>query len=515
MTRAISAVLRCAAFALAMVVLPIAGAAPTLELASEWQGVGVTPPPVERDLPPEEATTDEGPQLYANVVLALTALVAALILVSSLDDAFVDAYYWLSGARRRKRVASAAALNGKAQSAFAIMVPAWKEHDVIAAMIENTVKTLDYSAFRIFCGVYRNDPATRREVDRMVQRYPGLVTRVDVPHDGPTCKGDCLNHIVRRVLADEHPFAGFVLHDSEDVIHPLELKLFNAFAPHIDLVQLPVFSLDRALHELTAGTYIDDFAESHGKDIAVRETLVGIVPGAGVATCYSRRAMEALFAATAGEPFNTATLTEDYDLSFRLRRLGMSQTFAHVAIDSGGVISTREYFPDSLEAAYRQRARWILGIAFQGWRQMGWGGSLRERYFFFRDRKVIVMAPAGALAYVLLFNFLFGTAFGPPELQNALHSVVSYSWLPYLLVLNLGFVCNRAVQRMYFVARYYGLAQGLASVVRMPVNTLINFCAVMRAWRQFAAHALTGKKLAWDKTAHVFPDALALAPAAA
>ena len=512
MTRAISAVLCRAAFALAVLALPAAGADRPPELASEWDGVGLARPMVERD-PPAEPPAAHAVELYADVLLALTALVATLILMSSLDDAFVDAYYWLSGARRRKRAMRAAHLGAKIQCPFAIMVPAWKEHDVIAAMIENTVRTLDYSAFRIFCGVYRNDPATAREVDRMAERYPDRVTRVDVPHDGPTCKADCLNHIVRRVLRDAQPFAGIVLHDSEDVIHPLELQLFNALVPDTDLIQLPVFSLGRAWHEFTAATYIDDFAESHGKDIAVREALVGIVPGAGVATCYSRRAMEVL----STNPFNTATLTEDYDLSFRLRRLGMSETFAHVTLDCGGVVCTREYFPDRFKAAYRQRARWILGIALQGWRQLGWRGGLGERYFLFRDRKVLLMAPAGAFAYVLLLNYVLGMAFGSPELQNALGSVLSYSVLPYVLVLNLAFMCNRAVQRMVFVRSYYGAAQAVLSLVRMPLNNLINFCAVMRAWRQFAGHLLTGKKLAWDKTAHVFPDAdaVALAPAAA
>ena len=206
MPAAISIALRSAALALALIVLPAAGSDETVPLAGEWQGVALPPPAVQSDPPPEPAADHAAAHNYARVLLVLTALVAALIFVSSVDDAFVDAYYWLSRARRRKRVASAAALNDKAQSAFAIMVPAWKEHDVIAAMIENSVKTLDYSAFRIFCGVYRNDPATAREVDRMAQRYPDLVTKVDVPHDGPTCKGDCLNHIVRRILADEHPF---------------------------------------------------------------------------------------------------------------------------------------------------------------------------------------------------------------------------------------------------------------------------------------------------------------------
>ena len=302
--------------------------------------------------PAPAAPFDPALEAYAQVVLVLTIVVAALILISGIDDAFIDVYYWLSGARRRRR--TLARLEEKPQSPFAIMVPAWKEHEVIAAMIENTVRTLDYEAFRIFCGVYRNDAATAAEVDRMAARYPDRVTRVDVPHDGPTCKGDCLNHVVRRVLAEEHRsgkrFAGMVLHDSEDVIHPQELRLFNSLVPGTDLVQLPVMSLGRPWREFAAGTYIDDFAESHGKDIAVRETLTGIVPGAGVATCYSREGMVALWKSSGAEPFNTATLTEDYDLSYRLKALGMSQTFAHVTVD-GSLIATYEYFPDRFKAA--------------------------------------------------------------------------------------------------------------------------------------------------------------------
>jgi tetratricopeptide (TPR) repeat protein len=458
---------------------------------------------------------------YAVLLFWLTVVVALLIFISSVDDALVDACYWLGGARRRKTIVR---LEDKPESAFAIMVPAWKEHDVIAAMVENTVTTLDYRTFRIFCGVYRNDPATASEVDRMAARYPGIVTKVVVPHDGPTCKGDCLNHIVRRVLSEEHEtgerFAGIVLHDSEDVIHPLELRLFNTLVPGTDLVQLPVLSLDRKWCDLTAGTYMDDFAEAHGKDMAVREKLVGIVPGAGVATCYSSRGLAALWKASGGEPFNTASLTEDYDLSFRLKQLGLSQRFAHVAVDcpgirtvrvghrKGSLVATHEYFPDRFKAAYRQRARWVLGIAFQGWRQMGWRGSALERYFLFRDRKALVMAPAGALAYLLLANFVLAATFGSEELRNSLHAMLSIPLLFWILIANLAFMCNRALQRIYFVGRYYGPLHGALSVLRMPVNNFINFFAVLRAWRQFMGHLVTGKKLAWDKTAHVYPQDL-------
>jgi adsorption protein B len=520
-------------------------AAPALDVPEpvpEWAREPANPelPEIPTDLPEvPELWLDPGVKAYTDTLFVLTLIVALLILVSSADDAFVDARYWLRTAWRRRLVIggkgspmSLERLCNRPEARFAIMVPAWHEHDVVAAMIDNSVNTLEYDAFHIFCGVYPNDPATAREVDRMAARYPGRVTRVAVAHDGPTCKADCLNAIVGHILAAERAggerFEGMVLHDCEDVVHPLELKLFNVFLPGRDLVQLPVFSLERSWWHLTAATYMDDFAEAHGKDIQVREDLAGVVPGAGVATCYNRHGMAALWAGSGGAPFNTASLTEDYDLSFRLRAIGLAQTFAHVRLaygiimrpsqvrgTTGSIISTHEYFPHRFRAAVRQRARWVLGIAFQGWREVGWQGSAWDRYFFFRDRKALVMAPAGALAYLLLANYAYIEAFGAFEAQIRVESMLSAPVVGALLAANLVFMTNRALQRMYFVGRYYGPFQALFSVVRMPLNVLINFFAVMRAWRLFIAHALTGKRLAWDKTAHAFPQAAAARQAAA
>jgi DNA-binding CsgD family transcriptional regulator len=120
------------------------------------------------------------------------------------------------------------------------------------------------------------------------------------------------------------------------------------------------------------------------------------------------------------------------------------------------------------------------------------------------------MAPASALAYPLVLCFALGAAFGSDELDMALQSILTVPLVQGVLLLNVGFMINRAVQRIYFVGRYYGPAQGLLSVLRIPINNLINLFAVLRAWRLFLTHATTGKKLAWDKTAHVYPDALTL-----
>src|SRR5690606_37449573 len=123
---------------------------------------------------------------------------------------------------------------------------------------------------KIFCGSYPNDPATADVIDAMARRYKHVV-HVRVPHDGPTCKADCLNWIIQAIFLHEEQhnmtFGGIAMHDSEDVIHPLELKLFNFLLGKKDFIQLPVLSLERPWWSMVAGTYLDDFAEWHSKDL--------------------------------------------------------------------------------------------------------------------------------------------------------------------------------------------------------------------------------------------------------
>jgi adsorption protein B len=392
------------------------------------------------------------------------------------------------------------------------------------------VRVLDYRSYTVFVGTYQNDPETIAEVERMRHRYKHL-HRVEVPHDGPTCKADCLNWIVQAILHYEFEagieFAGIVMHDSEDVLHPVELKFFNYLLPRKDMIQLPVASLERSWYELVAGTYMDEFAEWHAKDLVVRESLVGVVPSAGVGTCFSRRAMLALTDDTQSQPFNTESLTEDYDVAARIGRLGLQSIFprfpvqfttrrrgwfglgaerdVHITMP----LCVREFFPDTLRTAYRQRARWTLGIGLQGWEQMGWSGSFANRYLLMRDRKGVVTAFVGMLAYLLVIQFmLFAAAsfFGlTPDLFPS--PFIDSPWTNGLLAANFVSLSLRIVQRVIFTTRLYGWEHGVLSIPRMVIGNFINFFAVVRAWRLFLVHVVTGKQLTWDKTMHDFPSA--------
>jgi bacteriophage N4 adsorption protein B len=471
---------------------------------------------------------------YSGLVLA-TVFLASAILLLSIDDLFVDAWFWCRELYRRltvwrvHRPLTANQLYERDEQPLAIMIPAWLEQAVIAPMIENMVMTLDYKNYLIFVGTYVNDPATIAEVERMRRRFRQLI-RVEVPHAGPTCKADCLNWIVQAIFLHEQTsdieFAGMVLHDGEDVLHPLELKLFNYILPRKDFIQIPVTSLERRWDELVAGTYMDEFAEWHARDLVVRESLSRMVPSAGVGTCFSRRALITLVRETNNQPFNTDSLTEDYDVGARLAQRGMQSIFCRFPVifrvqrqKSFGfspkkeirlrmALCVREYFPDTFRAAYRQKARWILGICFQGWQQVGWSGSLAVKYLLFRDRKGIVTPFINIAAYILTAQLLAFyvaayTGWWPSSLPDRL-----LDWrIVLLFYANGAMFLWRISQRCYFVSRLYGWEHGLLSIPRIVIGNLVNFMAASRAWKIFLSHVLFGSRIVWDKTDHDFPSA--------
>lgn len=456
----------------------------------------------------------------AELLTAALWLLAVPIALSGMDDLLIDC---LSHARTLKRRLTVYRTNARcscvdlprtAQRPTALLIPAWREADVIADMLAALRASLDYSAYRVILGTYPNDRATR-DAARAVDPKARWLEIVVLPHAGPTSKADCLNAVWRGALALERrmgrPFELFVLHDAEDVVHRDELTIFSYLADRADMVQLPVVPLPGRWHEMVAGHYCDEFAEAHQKDLVLREGLAGGVPSPGVGCALTRSAMLAL-AGASGEPFSRESLTEDYDLALRLLRMGRRSIFVRLTAQANGgaaaVVATREYFPSRFSAAVRQKARWLIGIGLQGWRRQGWHGSFWHRYMLLRDRKAILAAFLTAAAYGLALTV---AAYESAVWAGVLPDRPLVAWdspLAWLLTGNLVLLLNRLLHRVYYVARLYGLGEGLLAVPRLVMANAINFFAAARAVRLYLRHRLTGRPLRWDKTTHRFDATL-------
>lgn len=466
-------------------------------------------------------------------------VLACALLISGLDDLLIDCVYWIRRAWRsvtvyRHHFFDARGLHQLAEKPMALMVPAWRETGVVGRMAELAAQTLDYENYHIFVGTYPNDPDTQGDVDLVCARFKN-VHKVVCARPGPTSKADCLNNILDAIRQFERQarlqFAGFILHDAEDVISPMELRLFNYLVDRKDLIQLPVYPFARRWYDATSGHYMDEFAEAHGKDILVRETIAGQVPSAGVGTCFSRRAILTLLVDGLGVAFDVNSLTEDYDIGMRLCRKGLAEVFVRFPILGGPrsaatleggfgatvanteVVCVREYFPNTLAAAVRQKSRWIVGIVYQGFKTHRWTGDPLIDYFLWRDRKGCVSNFVSFFAALLSLQLILLWGY-ERFASNPYHflSIFEGDTLATLLPINLVLMANRIVQRTFFVSVYYGLHEGLLSIPRLLWGNVINFLANCRAIRQIVRSGDV-RRVAWDKTSHDFPSLAAVARA--
>jgi adsorption protein B len=221
-----------------------------------------------------------------------------------------------------------------------------------------------------------------------------------------------------------------------------------------------------------------------------------------VACAFERKMLGRLSDPFYGGPFDPSSLTEDYEAGLQIAHMGGRGVFVRMRDGTGALVATHEYFPDTMEAAIKQKARWMVGISLAGWDRMGWHGGPAEWWMRIRDRRATLAALVLFAAYVAFFlscviafaNLLIPLQ--PPPLPPLVES---------LLWFNFWLMSWRTIVRALFVGRIYGWRSGMMSV---PRTVIANFIAIAAAQRAIVLYAgsLLGRPLVWDKTQHKFPD---------
>lgn len=393
---------------------------------------------------------------------------------------------------------------------LAVFVPAWGEADVIGDMLQNCTRQWSAWAgrYRIFVGCYPNDPHTAPAIINAA-RGNADIRLVLVNHDGPTTKADCLNRLWRALLADEkaegYTAKAVILHDAEDFVHADELRVFDCLITNGGAVQLPVIPIRTTNSRWISGHYCDEFAEAHGKNMVVRAALGAPLPLAGVACAIERTLLKRLAQINGGSPFDTNSLTEDYELGIRMGIVGGHTIMVRIWDHEGQLVGTRACFPDTLQTAVRQKTRWLTGIALAGWDRLGWEGNMAQKWMLLKDRKSVFGAIVVIAGYIcILLTAILAVA----QSQGLYQTSALRPDMMTLLWLNSAFLLWRLGVRAGFVATLYGPKEALLSIPRSIVSNVIAIMAMRRACINYLRHCL-GAPLIWDKTAHHFlPDKL-------
>lgn len=422
------------------------------------------------------------------------------ILISGLDDLIVDVVALVVRLRGRtmKDRPSRRQLLAAPQKPIAILVPLWREAQVIAPMVQRNTTSLLYRNYHIFIGGYPNDEPTLREIRKLEANFPH-VHLAPCPHDGPTSKADCLNWIFLNLRAYEEAngirFEVIMTHDAEDVIHSDSLHWINHYSDCYDMVQVPVLPLATPIRLMVHGIYIDEFTEYQARDMPARQAMGAFVPSNGVGTGFHRDALDALACDNNNRVFEPVCLAEDYENGLRLRLRGARQLYLPLHREG---MATRELFPVRWKQAIRQRTRWVTGIALQTWERHGWPGTPIQKYWLWRDRKGLIGNPASLLTN-LIFVYWFVRCLCGASLPN----------MP-LLQFGAFFGAYRILYRMFCVWQAFGPTLSLMTLPRVLLANAINTAATLCAFHQFLRAKIKGVPLVWLKTEHAYPAQTAL-----
>ncbi len=435
----------------------------------------------------------------------LLLFAAAFFALGMIDEFALDCtYVWM---RLTGRIATPRLKEGDPEAITslagpaAVFIPTWREEAVIGPTLVHMLDVWPQPEVTIYVGCYRNDPYTMAAVIAATRGDP-RVRLVIHGEDGPTSKADCLNRLYRALEEDEarsgQKASMVVLHDAEDMVDPAALSLLDQALWHAQFVQLPVLALPQHRSPWIGSHYSDEFAESHGKALVVRDALGAAIPGAGVGCGIARNALAALAAREGGSPFARESLTEDYELGLKIAQAGGRGRFIRVRGCDGRLIATRAFFPTGRDESVRQKTRWMHGIALQGWDRLGWDRKPVDLWMQLRDRR----GPLAAILLVLAYSLLVFAAIS--MMLSELHIVALPAISPLLsalLWLNLFGVAMRFLMRACFTAREYGWRQGLIAIPRTFVSNII---AIMAGRRALIAYikTLRGAPVIWDKTEH-------------
>lgn len=437
----------------------------------------------------------------------LLLFAAFWFILGAVDELAVDLIWiWLriTGRVRDRRLVSSdevRALRGPA----AVFVPAWQEAEVIGAMVSHTLRAWPQRALTLYIGCYGNDPRTIGAAMAAAGK-DGRIRVVIHDRSGPTTKADCLNRLYAALLTDEkrrgQRFSSIILHDAEDMVHPAALSIIDDALSEVEFVQLPVRPEPQPASRWVGGHYSDEFTEAHMKSLVVRDALGAAIPAAGVGCGFSREALAQLahlrLAEGADGPFASECLTEDYELGMLVSRSGARSRFVRARDAFGNLVATRAFFPADLESAVRQKARWIHGIALQGWDRLGWSARPVEVWMALRDRHGPLTALVLASAYGLLGIELVLQLARMAGWQDA---VGLSPLLKMMLAISFASFVWRALWRFSFTSREYGFGEGICALLRIPVANVVSIMAGGRALVAYV-RTLSGGDVTWDKTRH-------------
>ena len=272
--------------------------------------------------------------MSARLLYTIGLVLVTLYLLTGIDDFIWDMVILWKRRKHKNEILDFKELDTIPPKLIAIVIAAWHEDNVLLDVVDNIISSQQYpkSMYHIFLGVYPNDEATVY-IGKELEKKHFNVHCVENYKDGPTSKAQNINYLISKIKEYEKEknweFASVTIHDSEDLVHPYELKVTNYLIDKHPALQFPVFPLIKKpsfknfFKNITTNTYADEFAENHFITMVGRRNTGAFLPSAGTGFSLKRETIDKLGYNVLPED----SVTEDYLLSLILYENGIKMYY--------------------------------------------------------------------------------------------------------------------------------------------------------------------------------------------
>lgn len=372
-----------------------------------------------------------------------------------------------------------AAVDESTLPSFTILVPAYKEPEVIGQVVANLAQ-LDYPAhlLQIRLLLEEDDAETIAAAAALDLRAPFEV--VIIPPGGPRTKPKALNY---ALLSSTGEYV--TIYDAEDRPDPLQLRkvaaVFQLVGPEYACVQgeLAYFNSDE---NIVTRWFAAEYRTWFTQFLPALSAADAPIPLGGTSNHIRR---DLLVAIGAWDPYN---VTEDADLGIRLRRCG----YRVALVDS---VTLEEANTDAVNWV-KQRSRWYKGYA-QTWlvhmrhpvqllKDVGVGGFVRFNLFVGGTPLVAALNPISWMLVLMWFTIQ------PQFVMDIIPTPVYYAGMAGWLVGNFTlFYLNLTVAHDFEQPKVFRAA------LLLPAYWILMSIAAIKAFVQ-----LISNPTYWEKTQH-------------
>lgn len=407
------------------------------------------------------------------LVIVLTLVLSTLLSVHALISIWQMIYGWSTEGSVLKREMPKRTKRPK--TLFSIIVPAYKEEEVIADTLKQILKTkYPPKLFEILVPLRSTDKATIREVEKVIREKKVKNLKKIVFKDGVKSKPKHLNEAYKKVKGDY-----VVIFDAEDEVHPnLLSKIDSAIQKEgRKIIQTGVSLMNWKSNWFCIHSVLEYYFWFQSRLHWFAEK--GVITLGGVGVFFPKEIINEVGG------WDERALTEDAKIGIQCSANGVD-----FKVLSDENFSTKEETPPKVKSFIKQRTRWILGF-LQIFKSGIWEELKPIQQFYFLS---LVLFP---IFQVALYLWAIPSII---HFKNAPILIALASYFPlFLLSFQIAVQITGLAQMIYVRAglKYIPQAVIIYLATFIPYQALISISAV-RASLKFLM-----KDYSWEKTAHL------------